>query len=179
MTGLPEEQSASIIPIEVLTREATWRRLAELARRTDRPPREVEDAALSLNERVEPAWRSIDDELAALVYDSDQDPQALENVRSLSSSTRRLTFQAPELLLEVEVTLGRPRTLVCQVVPPQPAVLEVRLKSGILSSETDSFGTFHVPSVPPGPFSLRCSPLGQAEGYSERAGPVATSWVRI
>ncbi|MGO9559852.1 MAG: hypothetical protein ACLPQS_13290 [Acidimicrobiales bacterium] len=179
MTAPPEEQNASIISIEVLTREATFRRLAELAHRTDRPPREVEEAALALNARVAPAFRSIDDELAALAYDSDHDPQALENVRSLSSSTRRLTFQAPELVLEVEVTLGRPRTLFCQVLPPQPAVLEVRLESGTLRSQTDPFGTFHVASVPPGPLSLRCSPQGQDVRHPERPAPVATSWIRI
>ncbi|MGO9195657.1 MAG: hypothetical protein ACLQK4_00830 [Acidimicrobiales bacterium] len=178
MTGSREQEGASIVPIEALTREATYRRLAELAHRSDGPPREVEDAALAMQSRAS-AWRSIDDELAALVYDSDRDPEALANVRAIECSTRRLTFRAPDLLLEVEVTLSRPRSLVCQVVPPQPAAIEVRSAGGLLCSESDSFGTFHVPAVPPGPLSLRCTPLDERAEPRERADSVATSWIVI
>ncbi len=167
-------KGATIVPIEELTREATFRRLAELARRTDPPPPEVARTAMSTPDDVAKVtrWRSVDDELASLVYDSEQDLELYENVRSLSSS-RRLTFEASELMLEVEVTLGRPRELACQVVPPQPAVLEVRTATGSRACETDGFGTFHVSSLPPGPVSLRCSPL------NEGGEPVATSWFRI
>jgi len=117
-------------------------------------------------------WRSIDDELAVLVYDSDHDEAVLAHARSAESS-RRLTFEGPGLRLEVEITFSRPLALVCQVVPPQPAVLEVRDGRGIVATEADSFGTFNVASLRGGPFSLRCTPSNQG------CSPVATSWLRI
>ncbi|MHB1987383.1 MAG: hypothetical protein ACYCSF_05285 [Acidimicrobiales bacterium] len=171
-----DEAGASIVPIEVLTREATFRRFAELAQRTDAPPASLHQAVLAAGRGARAsgsAWRSIDDELAVLVYDSDHDPDRLENVRAHRCTTRRMTFQAPELLLEVEITLSRPRSLVCQVVPPQPAAVEVRQGNGVVASETDPFGTFQLNAVAPGPVSLWCRP--GAEG----AASVATSWVRI
>ncbi|MHB8245766.1 MAG: hypothetical protein ACYDGN_10525 [Acidimicrobiales bacterium] len=170
-----EGPRAAVIPIGVVTREATFRRLAELAQRTDPPPPEVTEAAIAVG--VPPdassAWRSIDDELAMLVYDSDHDCELLENVRSLGSAVRHLTFRAPQLLLEVEVTNSRPRALVCQIVPPCQAQLEVRHAGGGAITECDCFGTFHVPSLPPGPLRLRCVPDG------ESPCSVATSWFRI
>jgi hypothetical protein len=162
---------AAIVSIGALTREATWRRLAELARRTDPPPPAVTEAAMAL--AGSSAWHSIDDELAALVYDSDADDRLLENVRALHPSGRLLTFRAPHLVLEVEVTRSRPREIVCQVVPPQPSSIEVRLGHAETTTETDQFGTFHLAAVSPGPLSLRCVPL------AEDAAPVATSWFRI
>ncbi len=162
-----EQARAPVVPIEALTREATLRRLASLARGVDPAPTCVSSEALAAYE-----WRSVDDELAALVYDSDRDEDALAGIRS-GGGSRHLTFEAPALLLEVEVTLGRRREIVCQVVPSQPARLEVRHERGTLPPESDSHGTFHVTSVPPGPVSIRCQPL--AEG----ADAVATSWIRI
>lgn len=174
MTEPPEDEGASIIPIEVLTREATFRRFAELVRRTDGPPDSVEAAALAVGSRSGTIrWRSVDDELAALVYDSDGDPELSEKVRARPGSFRRMSFEAPDLLLEVEVTLSRPRSLVCQIVPAQPAAFELRQASGAVTAETDSFGTFHVKSVPSGAVSMWCRPL------AEQAASVATSWVRI
>lgn len=157
-----------IVPIDRLVREATERRLAELVGRVDRPPAGLVEAVGRA-----PRWRSIDDELARLAYDSAADPELLAAVRAVDAPGRHLTFEAPELTLEVEVTTGRPRQLTCQVVPAQPALLEVRHRDGLLSSRSDPHGTFHLASVPPGPVSLRCVPS------SPGALPVATSWIEL
>lgn len=164
--GTEASVDAPVISMAALTREATLRRLSELARSGDAAPAPVAEAATSAF-----AWRSIDDELAALAYDSEQDDD-LAGVRAEPGS-RQLTFAAPGIVIEVEVTLRRPRELLCQVVPPQAARLEVRLGRGTLGPQTDEDGTFHVPAVPPGPVSLRCQPLAGS------ASSVATSWIRI
>ncbi len=168
MNDSPEQKDAQIVSIDALTREATFRRLAELARRADPPPPlagELAEAAYK--------WRSVDDELAALVYDSESDEEQLASIRAAGASSRHLTFKAPDLVLEVEVTLSRRRGLVCQVVPPQAATLEVRSTAGVISAETDSFGTVQLKSIAPGPVSLRCVPHGDADNA------VATSWIPI
>jgi hypothetical protein len=167
--GRPPRSEARVVPIERLTREATFRRLADLARHRDPVPGEVVDAVTALAGQL-PPWRSVDDELAALVYDSELDLQSVAGVRAGRGSRRRLRFEAPELALEVEVSPSRPRQLVCQVMPPQPAALEVLTADGRLPEEIDDLGSFHVPRLAPGPVSLRCRPL------AERGGPVATSW---
>ena len=118
---------------------------------------------------------SVDDELAILVYDSASDPDRLAGVRGVrggDGATRQLTFQGPELTIEVEVD-GARRELVCQVVPPQPVSLEVRHRSGSLDLGRDDYGTFHVPELPGETISLRCVPLtGDGEA-------TATSWVTV
>lgn len=162
------DREAEVVSIAALTREATFRRLAELVRRDDAVPAEVVESA-----RAAFAWRSIDDELAALVYDSERDGELLANVRATGRSSRMLTFEAPGLVLEVEVSGSRPRELVCQVVPPQAAFLELLAPGGARAVEADDFGTFHFAAVPPGVVKLRCRP------QSGEATPVATSWVQI
>lgn len=163
-----DEHLAQIVPIGELTREATYRRLSELTRRVDGVPAEV---AASAGDAYR--WRSVDDELAMLVFDSAREDAPLEAARWLPGATRQLTFQAPDVILEVELTTAAPRELTCQVVPPQPAVLEVRHRGGTIEAEPDEYGTFHLCPLPRGPVSLRCRPL------SGDAGPVATSWVSL
>lgn len=119
-------------------------------------------------------YRSIDDELAPLVFDSGDadDLPAASEVRSIAQTTRELTFEGPDLLLEVQIE-GRNREMTCQVVPPMPSTLEVRHANGSIDLGRDEFGTFYSPQLPPGEVSLRCVPL------NGRAGPTATSWVHL
>ncbi|MGH9296744.1 MAG: hypothetical protein ACRDZP_02060, partial [Acidimicrobiales bacterium] len=152
--------------------------------------RRVDPAPPSVASRAAEAysWRSIDDELALLVYDSLLDPSVSENVRSApysfdsgarsipgaqGLSSRQLTFQAPELILEVEVSGSSPRELMCQVVPPQPATLEIRHRNGTVELAPDRYGTFHLCPLPRGPVCLRCQPI------ADEPGPVATSWIEL
>jgi hypothetical protein len=138
-----------------LARQAMFRRLGQLAGRGS-------------------AMCSVDDEPAVLVYDSATASEPLAGVRSgaQSGSSRQLTFQGPDLLIEVELD-GSGREMTCQVVPPQPASLEVRHQGGTIELGADDFGTFHVRELPGGPISLLCLPL------AADAGPTATSWITV
>ncbi len=117
--------------------------------------------------------RPVDDDLAVLVYDSRLDPDLLAAVRSGGTAHRQLTFQAHQVLLEIDVIEGAPLQMTCQLVPSQPARLTIRHRSGTADAGQDRHGLFHVPRLPVGPVSLRCVPL--AEG----AEPVATSWLAL
>jgi hypothetical protein len=119
------------------------------------------------------SWRPVDDDLAVLVYDSRLDPDLLAVVRSSGTAHRQLTFQAHQVVLELDVVDGAPPQMTCQLVPPQPARLTIRHRSGAADVGEDRHGFFHVPRLPAGPVSLRCAPL--AEG----AEPVATSWLAL
>ncbi|HLN05699.1 MAG TPA: hypothetical protein VK217_05445, partial [Acidimicrobiales bacterium] len=113
----------------------------------------------------------IDDELAALVYDSMIDDDLLASVRSGGQSIRQLTFAARDLVLEMEVSDAR--RVVGQVVPPQAAIVELRHRGGTTPVTTDELGCFHVPALPDGPVSFRCRP-SRADANS-----VATSWITL
>jgi hypothetical protein len=115
--------------------------------------------------------RSVDDEPASLVYDSNLDPHLVATVRGATRPTRQLTFEGGDLILELEVSgTGQ---LVGQLVPPQAAVVELRHRAGTTSLETDELGCFRVRDMPVGPVSFRCRatiPVVQA---------VATSWIAL
>jgi hypothetical protein len=147
-------------------REATFRRLHSLVREKDPMPADVLVSA-----RSSFGMRSIDDEPAALVYDSIIDDDLLSSVRSGGRTVRQLTFEARDLVLEVEVSgAGH---LVGQVVPPQATVVELRHRGGTTPVVTDELGCFHVPAMPDGPVSFRCRPTRSA------AHSVATSWITL
>lgn len=118
-------------------------------------------------------WRRIDEELAQLVADSATQP--LTEVRSVpdTSGPRLLTFEGPDLTVEVEVTnLGEVRRLVGQLVPPCRGSVEVRWPDGSTTCEADDIGHFTASSIPGGPISIAC----RAEGS---ARVVTTSWLTI
>jgi hypothetical protein len=129
------------------------------------------DAGTPGGHELSSGFRSVDDELAALVYDSMADTELLASVRSGGRHARQLTFEAPQVTLEIEVSSGR--RLVGQVVPPQAAVVELRHRSGTTPVATDELGCFHVREMPDGPVSFRCCPSG-GEAHS-----VATSWIAL
>ncbi|MDQ3897018.1 MAG: hypothetical protein M3326_07185 [Actinomycetota bacterium] len=131
--------------------EALLAELRSAASRVDPVP----DAAL-LAARSAFAWRTMDAELAELTADSLVDDEAMALVRSVDVPAL-LTFEAPGFTLEVEVaTTGGRRRLLGQLVPPQPARVEVRHRHGRLEVAADEVGRFAIDDVPPGPLSLRC-----------------------
>jgi hypothetical protein len=155
------------------------------------PPRDVSDAALLRElgrvlgvhdpvpaEAVRAAkasftWRTVDAELAALTYDSADDRETVEVVRGAGPS-RLLTFEADWLTIEAEVTaVGTTRRLVCQLVPPQVADVEVQSADATVHATADQLGRFTVEGVPPGPVRLRCIPAA-----ADRR-PVVTQWMPI
>ncbi len=164
---------ADIIPISALTREAAFRRFSELVRRSDPLPEQLRRALGRIPaEQAAARGGAGEEELAELVYDSDDDEGALAGVRAGVGGTRRLTFESGEVALEVEVTLRGRRSLVCQVVPAQPAALELRGGGGTRLCLEDVHGNFHVTGVQSGPLSLRCRLAGRPDAFS-------TTWVRV
>jgi hypothetical protein len=118
-------------------------------------------------------WRTIDADLAELVFDSltDQDETAL--VRG-SQHDRLLSFRASGLDIEVEVaTAGPARSLIGQLVPAQRATVDIRHRDGMLTLQADELGRFSAELLPVGPVSLRCA-------LAAGSGPaVVTDWVPI
>lgn len=118
-------------------------------------------------------WRTMEAELAELVADTERAGLAGAGVRS-GDGPRLLTFQAPELTVEVEVAAyGDRRRLVGQLVPPVAATVEVRCADHAtpVVTRADELGRFRVDGVPAGPVSLVCRP---------GSGPtVVTSWLVV
>ncbi|MQA01468.1 MAG: hypothetical protein GEV07_01645 [Streptosporangiales bacterium] len=117
------------------------------------------------------ALRDVDAELAELAADS---VLADSGVRTRpATGPRLLTFTAGELSIEVEVADdGARRRLLGQLVPPQPAEIDVHWDGGASTVTTDQLGRFSVVSVPAGLVSMVCQ-------LTDPARRVATSWVSI
>jgi hypothetical protein len=117
-------------------------------------------------------WRTIDAELAGLVYDSVLDAEGLAAVRS-ADTVRLLTFETAGLAIELEVTaVAGSRRLLGQLVPPGRGFVELRHAGGVLELEADEVGRFSADAVEPGPVSLRCRREGERS-------VVETEWVTI
>jgi hypothetical protein len=126
--------------------------LGQAVARYDRVPDSVMTAARAASSMV-----SLETELATLTYDSsfrDEDTRAL--VRGSRGGSRELTFEAPSLTIEVQVHTVE-RRLLGQLVPPGPAMVEVRSPGSSVSVEADDLGRFAA-DIPTGPVSLRCRP---------------------
>ncbi len=129
------------------------------------PPRLLRDAMDIFG------WRTIDAELAELVFDS-ADAHAAELVRG-SGQPRLLTFQASDLSIELELTGGGPeRRIAGRLVPARPADVEIRY--GVLQRTvtTDELGRFSVTLPGSGPVSLRCRAAGGTASWQ-----VVTDWI--
>jgi hypothetical protein len=148
--------------------EGLLQELRAAARRLDPPPASVLEAA-----RASLTWRTIDADLAALEFDSAVDAAATA-VRS-GEGPRLLTFSAPGLSIEVEVSpIGPRRQLVGQLVPAQPARIDVRHAGGVSTVQADQLGRFGVDAVSAGPVSLRCHLGGVPSSV-----PVVTEWIPL
>jgi hypothetical protein len=148
--------------------EALLEELRGAARRFDPPPAPLLEAA-----RASLTWRTVDAELAALRFDSVVD-QALAAVRS-AEGPRLLTFAAPGLDIEVEVSpIGPRRQLVGQLVPAQAARIDVRHAGGVTTVQADQLGRFGVEAISAGPVSLRCHLATEPP-----TPPVVTEWISL
>lgn len=155
--------------------EALIAELTILAARFDPVP-----AAVVAGARASCASRSSwDAALAKLVYDSatdHDDVRALVRTVRAGPGARELTFQGPELAIEVEIGPDESsRTSQCrimgQLVPAGAASIEVRRPDGSFVVSADDFGRFAIEATPSGPISFRCTPVGTA--------PTATEWILI
>ena len=99
-------------------------------------------------------WRTIDQELADLVFDSAIE---LTGVRDREGA-RQLTFQAPGLEIEVMVADPASRRLVGQLVPAQAATVRLEGTDDALEQESDRFGRFTFDGAPSGPVRFSVTP---------------------
>ena len=137
--------------------------------------REGLDQADPVPERVQRAaeaawtWRTIDAELASLTHDSlvDEQPALLRS----GGDVRTLTFESPRVTVEVE--LGDDRSLTGQIVPPQPALVDL-LHGGatVASAQANDNGIFFLDDLPNGPMSLVCRALDEPPSWTVR-----TEWM--
>jgi hypothetical protein len=143
--------------------------LRGLAARLEPVPERLVQAAVDAY-----AWRTVDADLAELVFDSLADREEAAPVRGRQQE-RLLSFQASGLAIEVEVTAaGSSRRLIGQLVPPQRTVVEIRHRDGAMAVATDEFGRFAADWMPAGPVSLRCGPAA-----GEDRSQVVTDWVPV
>ncbi|NND03397.1 MAG: hypothetical protein HKN91_11475 [Acidimicrobiia bacterium] len=148
------------------THEPDDRLLQELGSALDNtdpvPERFIEAAKESFT------WRTIDIELAELVFDSAE--SELVGVRGVDA-TRQVTFQAPGFEIEIAIISDGTRRLVGQVVPAQVGTVELHFGEESTSTESDTLGRFSFEDVPLGPISLR---LQLADGAI-----VQTAWTLV
>src|SRR5262245_56968082 len=119
------------------------------------------------------AWRTIDADIAELVFDSLAAEVSL--VRG-ADQPRVLTFQAGDLSIELEIAAdARPaHRLVGRLVPAQTAEIEVRVGERPISVTSDGLGRFTATVPSTGPFSLRCRPIGGTDQWH-----VVTDWITL
>ncbi|MGH9132442.1 MAG: carboxypeptidase-like regulatory domain-containing protein [Ilumatobacteraceae bacterium] len=113
-------------------------------------------------------WRTIDAELAELVFDSATE---LTGVRS-EDTARQVTFQAPGVEIEVMVIDNGGRRIVGQLVPPTEATVELANGDTVAETQTDTLGRFTFNEVRPGP--VRLSVLGSSGQHL-----VHTEWILL
>jgi hypothetical protein len=109
--------------------------------------------------RVAIEWRTLEAELATLIHDSNVDEPVLA-VRG-DAGPRSLTFEAPELTIEIEAEIQSAGTagsirIAGQLVPPQPAQIAVHNGDALVSIRADDRGRFSAAGLAPGTLSLRC-----------------------
>ena len=119
-------------------------------------------------------WRTIDAELAELVFDSLADQDEMSLVRG-PPQRRLLSFEAGGQTIDLEVTsTSSSRGLVGQLIPARQASVEIRVGASAIAVDADELGRFRADAVPAGPMSLRCSAAPAEPGTA-----VVTDWVSI
>ncbi len=127
------------------------RLLAELKRavaRTLPVPAAVDEFAAEVYDLAD-----VPGNVAELVFDSRDEERS--GVRTAQPS-REMSFRAPGVEVEVTVLAEGLRQLVGQLIPPQPATVELMCRDVRTTVQADRLGRFVFDEVPEGPLSLRC-----------------------
>lgn len=95
-------------------------------------------------------WRTIDEELAELVFDSSSQ---LAGVRS-EDTARQLTFRSPGVEIEVMVTDEASRRVIGQLIPPGEFTVQLIVGDAVIEEPTDRLGRFTFHAIAPGPVRL-------------------------
>jgi len=112
------------------------------------------------------AWRSVDAELAELLFDSASE---LTGVRDLDAA-RQLTFATADLEVELMVVDESARRLVGQLVPARPAAITLQSASIEVDAPADRLGRFSFEDVPTGPVRF-------AVDRGDSVPAVTTDWI--
>ena len=124
--------------------------LLELVGRALRAADPVPDRVME-GARAAWTWRTIDQELAELVFDSAAE---LTGVRS-EETARQLTFRSPGMEIEVMIVDEASRRIVGQLVPPGAHTVQLLSSDDVVREETtDRLGRFSFDAVAPGPVRL-------------------------
>jgi hypothetical protein len=124
--------------------------LLELVGRALRAADPVPDRVIE-GARAAWTWRTIDQELAELVFDSTAE---LTGVRS-EDTARQLTFRAPGMEIEVMIVDEASRRIVGQLIPPGSFTVQLLSRDDVVREETtDRLGRFSFDTVAPGPVRL-------------------------
>ena len=137
--------------------------LAEALQVSDPVPEHVVAAA-----RGAVAWRTIDQDLADLVFDSSVE---LAGVRD-PNAARQLTFRSGDVEIELMLVDPARRRLVGQLVPATATTVRLESPEAQLEQATDRFGRFTFDGVQTGPVRIT---MPAAAG--RRA--VSTDWVLL
>ena len=118
-------------------------------------------------------------ELASLTFDSlTSDVFTVRGVRS-ASSWRQLSFRASGLTIELSVTATGPtRRLMGQLLPRQPAQVDIRHGDIVRTVEADALGRFTADDIPAGPLAIRCR-LGPDASDDDTPPPVVTGRISV
>lgn len=118
--------------------------------------------------RAASTWRTVDEELAELVFDSAVEASG---VRS-EQTARQLTFRGAGLEIEVMVVDDTVRRLVGQLVPPQATTVQLTGGDHVDEQRCDHLGRFTFEAIAPGP--VRLSVLDAAT-----SAVVSTQWILL
>lgn len=119
------------------------------------------------------------EELASLVFDSASAETGARGLRS-AESWRQLSFRASGLTIELSITeTGPTRRLVGQLLPRQPARVDIRYHDTLLTIEADDLGRFTADDIPAGQISIRCRLGATDQEDAEAPTPIVTGWISI
>jgi hypothetical protein len=139
--------------------------LAAAGTRLDPVPPEAFQAAIASF-----VCRCLDAELAELTFDSARDFGELVGVRS-ERGQRALTFESPELTIEMQIDEGPDGELVGQLVPPVAADIDIRSPDATVTVSADQRGLFWASRLPGRFLSLRIQRPGSGIDW------VTTPWI--
>jgi hypothetical protein len=137
--------------------------LGEVLHAADPVPESVLAAA-----RGAVAWRTIDQDLADLVFDSSAE---LTGVRDLNAA-RQLTFRSDDVEIELMVVDSTQRRLVGQIVPAMATTVRLEGTETQVEQIADRFGRFSFDGVQTGP--VRITVPGALGGRA-----ITTDWMLL
>lgn len=114
------------------------------------------------------AWRTIDQDLADLVFDSSAE---LTGVRD-ANAARQLTFRSDGVEIELMLVDSAQRRLVGQLVPAMATTVRLEGTASQVEQPTDRFGRFSFDGVQTGP--VRITVPGADGGRA-----IATDWMLL